>query len=141
MHCERAGGPHCQGAPVGAYFHDAFEVQREVALRVGAQACGREREKPPGRGESPGMGGVPGKEAVLLEVYEGSGKLNQALIKAPVGVVALQPQVFQNIMGLVIFSAVETREKSSVLRRQMRAWVGVPVPKPSLHTFVFFHSL
>lgn len=89
MDREWAGDARCQAAPVGADCQDASEVQRKVALRVGAEACGGERKKPLRRGEAAGMGGVPWKQAVLLEVHKGAGKLDEALVKAAVGVVAL----------------------------------------------------
>jgi hypothetical protein len=87
------------------------------------------------------MGWVPWKKAVLLKVYEGAGKLDEGLIEAAVGVVGLQPEVFQDIVGLVVFALVEAREEGAVLNGQGGVRVGVPNSQPGFHAFVFFHSL
>ena len=86
------------------------------------------------------MGWVLRKITVFLEIHKSTGKLNEALIKAAVGVVALQPEVFQNIVGLVICSSVKTREKCAVLGRKSRWSISLPVCQPTLDAVIFFHS-
>lgn len=59
--------------------------------------------------------GIRRSEAALLEVHEGASQLDQPLVEAGPGLPAFaQPEVFEDIVGLVVFAAVEAGEPAGV---------------------------
>ncbi len=86
------------------------------------------------------MRGVVGEEMMFLKMHKGPGKLNEALIKAAVRVVALEPQMLQNIVRFIVLPAIKAEEKGPVLDWMRGGRFRVPIREPGVHAFVFFHS-
>src|SRR5262245_42845093 len=94
-----AGQPNHLG---NVQSHMARRVRREISRRQGKQSYCRTHPPPIGR--------MPRASSLLLQMDERSGELNKALEKGVVFILALQPQVFEDVMGLVILLRVEADE-------------------------------
>ena len=76
---------------------------------------------------------------MLLQMDEGAGDLNQALEKTMILVMALEPQVLEDVVGFIIFPFIEAAKVALV------AWMQRPTGfSPELlhiggNAFGFFH--
>lgn len=97
----------CEGAsPVGDQVEHDPEIDTFALRGVGAQAGFGEAEE-----------GVRGSEPVFFQVHEGAGELDQALVKLGQRTSAFpEPEVLQDVVGLVIVAPVEAGEPSGVTR-------------------------
>lgn len=87
------------------------------------------------------MGWVQGEQGMFLEVHERAGQLDQRLVETAVGICAAQPEVLQDVVGLIVLALVEQDKKGAVLFGELG--FGLPVPRfqPGFQSVVFFHSL
>jgi hypothetical protein len=100
--------------PESTEFTQGFDVQTEMPFWEGLEASrGEAEESAPGRSAAR-VRGVVGKERLFLKVHEGSGELNESLIKAPVFIGALEPEVFEDVVRFVELGLVETEKKRAV---------------------------
>ena len=67
---------------------------------------------------------VSGPKEVLAQVDESSGDLDEALVENRVGVLALQPKMFEDVVGLKVIARIEKGEEQFVAGG-VRALCGV----------------
>lgn len=87
------------------------------------------------------MGWVQGERGMFLEMHECAGQLDERLKETAVGICAAQPEVLQDVVGLVVVALVKKHKKGAVLSGESGFGLLVPGFEPSFQSVVFFHSL
>ena len=135
--------------PESAQRTKRFHVDAQVPFRVGAHPRGREREQSATGSRPARVRGVVGVLSLLLKMDEGSGQLDECLIETPVRIGAPEPEMLEDVVGLVILGLIKAEEKRPVLsgKLQMLGFFvgkgflgGVPGIQPGFKEVVFFHS-
>jgi len=95
-----------------------IQIQVLVPGEIGCGIFQGQTEEAGGGGEALAVDPVAGLRVMEFEMYEGTGPLDQALVEGIVRTLlpVLQPQFFQNIMGLVVKLAVEAGKIGHVMR-------------------------
>src|SRR5688572_4027611 len=81
---------------------------------------------------------MPRTRMLFFQMHKRTGQLNEALVKAMVRALRLQPQMLENIVRLVIVPTVKAREPASVTRVEVGFRLS-QVFHHALNPFVFFH--
>ena len=110
-----AGGDDFRGE-LSAAVAKRGDIEVEVVGGEGGEVFCAELEEAGGGAEAGGVFGVAGVEVVLLQVDEGAGDLDEAFVEEGVAVVAAEPEVFEDIVGLVVLGGVEAGEVARVVR-------------------------
>ena len=127
----------CQG---GAQVPDALDIQVEMEGAVGGQVAGRELEETDGGPGAAAILGVVGPLELLLKVDKGAGELDEPLVKGVVAVAGLEPEVLEDVVGLIVTLAVEAGKVALVARIEA-ARVRLVGGKAAQHAFDFFGFL
>ncbi len=130
------------GGPEGASLEGFGDMHAEVESEgfEGGESFLREFEEAPAGGDPAGVGGVAGEEEVFLEVNEGAGDLNEALEEGAIGVKAAQPEVFEDVMGLVELTVVEAFHEGVEFAGKRGGGQVIPAGEQALERVAFFHS-
>ena len=88
-------------------FQDATNFKAKMNLRISSEAFGGEREKASCWGEATLVGRMFWKLGMFLKVHKAACKLNQSLVKAPVSIRTLEPEMLQDVMSLVEVARVK----------------------------------
>ena len=132
------GGGNFRGELCAA-FAKRGDVELEVAGGERREVFCAELEEARGGAEAGGVFGVVRVEVVLLQVDEGSGDLDEAFVEKRVGVAALEPEVFEDIVGLVVLGGVEAGEVAGVMRIERGDRAGVDATDEGGDAVAFFH--
>ena len=116
------------------------DIEAEVAWRKWREVFCAEGEKADGGAEPRGVLRVERVEVVLLQVDEGSGDLDEAFVKERVGVAALEPEVFEDIVGLVVLAGIEAGEVARVVRVEGGRGAGGEATDEGGDAVAFFHG-
>jgi hypothetical protein len=80
-----------------------------------------------------------GAEMLLAQVNEAAGELDEALVKQLVPVLALEPEMFEHVVRLVVFATIETNEVPGVAGMQAAGLAGVQRADERFHAIELFH--
>ena len=98
-----------------------------------------ELEKAHGGAEPRGVLRVVRVEMVLLQMDEGSGDLDEPFVKERVPVAALEPEVFEDIVRLVVLGRIEAGEVARVVRVGRGRGAGAEATDEGGDAVAFFH--
>ncbi len=93
------------------------DVQPHVARKITRQVFHAEAEEPRGGAEAPAILGMRGPEELFLEMDISARNLDEPLEKKVVFIPPAEPEMFEDIVRLVVALLVETGEETPV------AWV------------------
>jgi hypothetical protein len=60
---------------------------------------------------------------------KGAGDLNESLEEVPIRVLRAQPELFENVVRLIVFAPIEAREESLVVRIQRQVGLAPSVSR------------
>jgi hypothetical protein len=101
-------------SPVGAERACGFNVEAHVDWSKGRNVFDSQREQSRRRMEPSTIGWMPRAGVLFFQMHKGSGDLDEAFEVEVVFAVAFQPEVFQDIMGLVVVTPVEALEVARI---------------------------
>ena len=78
---------------------------------------------------------------LLLQMHKRSRDLDEPFEKGVVWPGGAQPELFEDIVGLVVFAAIEAREKSGVVRVEIEARGGGERFNVGGNAVAFFHRV
>ena len=133
-----AGGDDFRGE-LGAAVAERGDIEVEVAGGEGGEVFCAELEEARGGAEAGGVFGVAGVEVVLLQVDVGAGDLDEGFVEKGVAVVAAEPEVFEDIVGLVVLGGVEAGEVAGVVRIERGRGLGGEGADEGGDAVAFFH--
>ena len=120
----------------GTYPSDIeLKIYRAVWLDIPQS----EAEKPYGRVESAAIFRMIRAEKLLLKVHKRTSYLNQPLEEQMVLIPALQPQMLQYVMRLVVLGGVEAGEVALIARIQRQPGICSELFYEGGNTVIFFH--
>jgi hypothetical protein len=108
-------------SPIHAEFADGLDVKAHVRRAEWRNIFDSQREEPRRRMESSPIGRVVWSGVLFFQMHKGAGDLDEAFEVEVVFVPAFQPEVFQDIMGLVVVTPVEALEVARIARMQAAA--------------------
>jgi len=115
------------------------DIEVEVARGVGREVLRAEVEEADGGTQAAAVLWVERVEVLLLQVDEGAGDLDEAFVKKGVFVPALEPEVFEDVVGLVILAGVEAGEKAGVVGIEGGRGAGAELGDEGRDAVAFFH--
>ena len=115
------------------------DIEPEVARGEGREVFCAELEKPDGGAQAASVLGVERVVILLLQMDEGSGDLNEPFVEKRVAVAALEPEVFEDIVRLVVLGGIEAGEVAGVVRVERGRGAGAEATDEGGDAVAFFH--
>lgn len=123
----------------GAEPVEGLDIQVHVAGAEAFQVLHAEMEEPGGGAQAAAILRVPGTQELLLEMDKGPGDLDEALEEPVVLVVPLEPQVFEDVVRLIVTLLVEALEEAAVARMERFPVLNVELLGECRDALAFFH--
>ena len=111
-------------SPAGAERAHGFYVEVHVGWPKRGDVFDSQRKQSCCGMEPAAIGRMPWAGVLFFQMHKGSCDLDEAFEVEVIFVVAFQPEVFQDIMGLVVVTPVEALEVARIARMQAAAVGG-----------------
>ena len=115
------------------------DIEVQMARGEGREVLRAEEEEAHGGAEAASVLRVERVVVLLLQMDEGSGDLDETFVKERVRVVALEPEVFEDIVRLVILGRIEAGEVGRVVRIERQQGAGAGRADEGGDAVAFFH--
>ncbi len=92
------------------------DIEAKVLRGVGREVLRAEAEEAHGWAEAASVLRVERVEVLFLQMDEGAGDLDQSFVEERVFVAAAEPEVFEDIVRLVVLAGIEAGEVARVVR-------------------------
>jgi hypothetical protein len=132
------GGDDLRG-DLRAADEERCDIQVQVARGEGGEVFRAELEEADGGAETAAVFGVERVEVLLLQVDEGAGDLDEAFVKERVSIAALEPEMFEDIVRLVVLARIEAGEEAGVVRIERQRGARGELADEGGDAVVFFH--
>ena len=116
------------------------DIEPEMPRGKGREVFCAERKKADGGTEAASVFGVRRVKVLLLQMDEGSGDLDEAFVEKGVGVAAAEPEVFEDIVGLIVLGGIEAGEVARVVRVEGGRGAGAEAADEGGDAVAFFHG-
>ena len=115
------------------------DIEPEVPGCEGREVFCAKAEEADSGAEAGGVLRVMRVEVLLLQMDEGSGDLDEPFVKERVAVAALEPEVFEDIVRLVVLAGIEAGEVARVVRVGRGRGAGAEATDEGGDAVAFFH--
>ena len=118
------------------------KIESVMTGGIRSKIFGSSEKKTPRRDESSAMFRMIGLGELQLEVDKTTSQLNEAFVEEVVWSLAatLEPEMFQNIMGLVIVQGIEVLKVTEIARVKKRALIKIERSDQGGDALCFFHT-
>ena len=116
-----------------------IDVELHITWAIGIEIACAQMEKPYCRPKPPSVLGMVGAEKLLLQMDKRAGDLDQALEKTMILVMALEPQVLEDVVGFIILPFIEAAKVALVTWMQRRTGFSPELLHKGANAFGFFH--
>ena len=128
-------------SPIRAEFADFIDLKAHVNRAEWRNIFNSQHKEPRRWMESSPIGRVVWSGVLFFQMHKGAGHLDEAFKVEVVFVPAVQPEVLQYIMRLVVIASVETLEIPSIARMEPCAVRGFECFDKGRDAVVLFHEI
>lgn len=123
---------------VAAKEAEGVDIELQVERAEGLDVLHGEGEEADGGMESAAVLRMMRAEVLLLQVDEGAGHLDEAFVELGVRILAAEPEMLEDVVGLIVLGGIEAGEIAEVFGREVSGGAGEPGHEGG-DALTFFH--